>query len=99
MAEKKHASGIVAAGDLTQRVGVEQIRARGIDVDQLLELLIDAAGAEFTTYYYYTILRMSGESESAHRTTGRSMYEGRDRSSDVTIPWQHRSMGDCNRLE
>ena len=58
MAEKKHASGIVASGDLTKRVGVEQIRSRGVDVDQLIELLIDAAGAEFTTYYYYTILRM-----------------------------------------
>jgi ferritin-like protein len=48
----------VAPGDLTQRVGVEAITARGIDVDQLLEKLIDAAGAEFMTYYYYTILRM-----------------------------------------
>lgn len=59
MDEKKHASdGIVRAGDLTRRVGVEQIRMRGVDVDRLIELLIDAAGAEFTTYYYYTILRM-----------------------------------------
>jgi ferritin-like protein len=59
MADKKHASdGIVAAGDLTKRVGVEQIRMRGVEVERLLELLIDAAGAEFTTYYYYTILRM-----------------------------------------
>lgn len=60
MAEKKHASdSVVAAGDLTKRVGVEQIRIRGVDVDHLLNLLIDAAGAEFTTYYYYTILRMN----------------------------------------
>ncbi len=59
MAQKKHASdGIVAAGDVTKRVGVEQIRMRGVDVDHLVNLLIDAAGAEFTTYYYYTILRM-----------------------------------------
>ena len=56
--EKPHASGKVKAGDLTQRVGVEQIAARGVDVPALLEKLIDAAGAEFTTYYYYTILRM-----------------------------------------
>jgi ferritin-like protein len=56
---KKHASdGIVGHGDLTKRVGVEQIRMRGVDVDRLVDLLIDAAGAEFTTYYYYTILRM-----------------------------------------
>lgn len=59
MPEKKHASdGIVGAGDLTKRVGVEQIRMRGVDVERLIDLLIDAAGAEFTTYYYYTILRM-----------------------------------------
>ncbi len=60
MAKKKHASdSVVAAGDVTKRVGVEQIRVRGVDIDHLLNLLIDAAGAEFTTYYYYTILRMN----------------------------------------
>jgi ferritin-like protein len=57
--EKRHARGKVAAGDLTQRVGVEAIEARGVDVRELVEKLIDAAGAEFTTYYYYTILRMN----------------------------------------
>jgi len=56
--EKPHASGRVRAGDVTQRVGVEQLDARGVDVPRLVEKLIDAAGAEFTTYYYYTILRM-----------------------------------------
>src|SRR3954465_8325817 len=56
--EKVHARGKVKAGDVTQRVGVEAIEARGVDVQQLREKLIDAAGAEFTTYYYYTILRM-----------------------------------------
>lgn len=55
---KLHASGKVQAGDVTQRVGVEQIASRGINVPELIEKLIDAAGAEFTTYYYYTILRM-----------------------------------------
>ncbi len=56
--DKPNAQGRVAPGDLTQRVGVEAITARGVDVDQLLEKLVDAAGAEFMTYYYYTILRM-----------------------------------------
>lgn len=56
--QKPHAVGKVRAGDVTQRVGVEQVEARGVDVKQLVEKLIDAAGAEFTTYYYYTILRM-----------------------------------------
>lgn len=61
MAEHKrpHAKGLVKAGDCSKRVGVEAIRSRGIDVEQLIEKLIDAAGAEFTTYYYYTILRMN----------------------------------------
>lgn len=59
MAEKKHAKGKVKHGDLTQRVGVEQMRQRGVDVEDLVEKLIDAAGAEFTTYYYYTLLRMN----------------------------------------
>src|ERR687886_2796621 len=55
---KPHATGKTKPGDVTQRVGVEQIGARGVNVEQLLENLIDAAGAEFTTYYYYTILRV-----------------------------------------
>src|SRR5947207_13770122 len=55
---KPHASGLVPHGDVTQRVGVEAIMARGVEVDTLIEKLIDAAGAEFTTYYFYTILRM-----------------------------------------
>ena len=57
--DKPHARGKVPAGDVTQRVGVEAIEARGVDAAQLVEKLIDAAGAEFTTYYYYTILRMN----------------------------------------
>ncbi|MDQ4144381.1 MAG: DNA protection protein DPS [Actinomycetota bacterium] len=56
--KKRHAAGRVKSGDLGERVGVEQVESRGVDVDELIEKLIDAAGAEFTTYYYYTILRM-----------------------------------------
>jgi ferritin-like protein len=56
--KKPHASGRVKAGDVTRSVGVEAIEARGVNVSELLDKLIDAAGAEFTTYYYYTILRM-----------------------------------------
>src|SRR5437899_4316275 len=55
---KPHATGKTKPGDVSERVGVEQIRSRGVNVEQLLEKLIDAAGAEFTTYYYYTLLRM-----------------------------------------
>src|SRR5205823_7365619 len=54
-----HATGKTKPGDVSERVGVEQIRSRGVNVEQLLEKLIDAAGAEFTTYYSYTLLRMN----------------------------------------
>ncbi|MFB6291119.1 MAG: DNA protection during starvation protein [Candidatus Bipolaricaulia bacterium] len=36
---------------------VELIEQKGIDIEDLTEKLIDAAAAEFTTYYYYTNLR------------------------------------------
>lgn len=55
---KPHAVGRIKAGDVTQRVGVEALESRGVNVGELVEKLVDAAGAEFTTYYYYTILRM-----------------------------------------
>src|SRR5207248_10330867 len=38
--------------------GVKKLAARGVNVKALIEKRIAAAGAEFTTYYYYTILRM-----------------------------------------
>jgi ferritin-like protein len=39
------------------RVAREMVERAGVDVEQLLELLVDNAAAELTTYYYYTILR------------------------------------------
>src|SRR5712672_352828 len=58
MPEKQNVQ-VVKAGDVTQRVGVEVIRARGVDVEKLIKMLIANAAAEFaSTYYYYTILRM-----------------------------------------
>jgi ferritin-like protein len=35
------------------------VEKAGIDVDQLLELLVKNASAELTTFYYYTILRVN----------------------------------------
>jgi len=58
VAGKPHAKGKVRMGDVTQRVGIEVMEARGVNVEELREKLIDAVAAEFTTYYYYTILRM-----------------------------------------
>ncbi|MGB9022686.1 MAG: ferritin-like domain-containing protein, partial [Candidatus Bathyarchaeia archaeon] len=39
------------------KVAREMVEKSGINVDQLVELLVKNAAAELTTYYYYTILR------------------------------------------
>lgn len=39
------------------RVAREMVERAGVNVEQLLELLVANAAAELTTYYYYTILR------------------------------------------
>ncbi len=39
------------------KVAIEMVKKAGVDVDKLLELLVNNAAAELTTYYYYTILR------------------------------------------
>ena len=41
------------------RVAREMVEKAGINVDELVELLIKNASAELTTYYYYTILRVN----------------------------------------
>lgn len=41
------------------RVAREMVEKAGVNVDQLLELLVKNAAAELTTYYYYTILRVN----------------------------------------
>ena len=56
-ADKPHSTGHVEQGDTSKRVGAEVVRERGVDPEELREKLIDAIGAEFTTYYYYTNLR------------------------------------------
>ncbi|MBC7221454.1 DNA protection protein DPS [Candidatus Bipolaricaulota bacterium] len=39
------------------KVAREMVEKAGVNVDQLLDLLVRNAAAELTTYYYYTILR------------------------------------------
>lgn len=39
------------------KVALQMVEQAGIDVKQLVDKLVRAAAAEFTTYYYYTILR------------------------------------------
>lgn len=41
------------------RVAREMVEKSGVNVDQLVELLVKNAAAELTTFYYYTILRVN----------------------------------------
>ena len=41
------------------KVARQMVEQAGIDVNVLLDKLVRAAGAEFTTFYYYTILRVN----------------------------------------
>ena len=41
------------------RVAREMVEQAGVDVNVLLDKLVAAAGAEFTTFYYYTLLRVN----------------------------------------
>jgi ferritin-like protein len=41
------------------KVAREMVERAGVNVDQLIELLVNNAAAELTTYYYYTILRVN----------------------------------------
>ena len=58
------------------KVAREMVEKAGINVDELLELLITNAAAELTTFYYYTILRanligLEGEGIKAIAETAR----------------------------
>jgi ferritin-like protein len=46
-------------GHTMARVAREMVEKAGVNLDQLLELLVKNAAAELTTYYYYTILRVN----------------------------------------
>ncbi len=39
------------------KVAIEMVKKSGVDLDELVDLLVKNAAAELTTYYYYTILR------------------------------------------
>jgi ferritin-like protein len=41
------------------KVAQEVVQKSGVNVDELVQKLVRAASAEFTTYYYYTILRVN----------------------------------------
>jgi ferritin-like protein len=46
-------------GEHMAKVTREMVEEAGINVDELLELLVKNAAAELTTFYYYTILRVN----------------------------------------
>jgi ferritin-like protein len=41
------------------KVARQMVEKSGLDIDKLLDKLVAAAGAEFTTFYYYTLLRVN----------------------------------------
>jgi ferritin-like protein len=41
------------------KVAIELVKKSGVNVDELVKKLVRAAAAEFTTFYYYTILRVN----------------------------------------
>ena len=41
------------------KVAQEMVKKAGVNLDELVELLVNNAAAELTTYYYYTILRVN----------------------------------------
>ena len=45
-------------GEKLKIVALEVLEKNGVNVERLKELITKGVGAEFTTYYYYTILRM-----------------------------------------
>jgi ferritin-like protein len=47
----------ITGGDRIAKVTREMVEKSGVNVDQLVELLVKNAAAELTTFYYYTILR------------------------------------------
>lgn len=46
-------------GGVMTKVTREMVEKAGVNVKQLVDLLVKNAAAELTTYYYYTILRVN----------------------------------------
>jgi ferritin-like protein len=59
------------------KVAREMVELAGVNVDELLELLVNNAAAELTTYYYYTILRVNliGLDGETERIEDRNHFE------------------------
>jgi ferritin-like protein len=56
----------------------------GVNVDVLLDKLLRAAGAEFTTFYYYTILRFNAIGEGLKEIIEDARIEDRNHFEALT---------------
>jgi ferritin-like protein len=56
--DKVSSVGTVNDDKIPNIVALEVLEKNGVNIDRLKELITKGVGAEFTTYYYYTILRM-----------------------------------------
>jgi len=71
------------------KVAREMVERAGVNVDQLLELLVKNAAAELTTYYYYTILRanlIGLQGESLKEIAEVARIEDRNHF-EALVPW------------
>ncbi|MEA2331011.1 MAG: hypothetical protein QOH58_1149 [Thermoleophilaceae bacterium] len=57
----------VRPGDLSERVGVAELRARGVDVAELVAKLAEAAAAALAAHYRYTVLALHLAGNADHR--------------------------------
>ena len=67
---------VVQAGDVTQRVGVEVIRARGVDVEKLIRMLVANAAAEFASTYYVCMVPLQDSVIDSTRNGGAELSRG-----------------------
>src|SRR2546423_14177556 len=71
------------------KVARQMVEEAGVDVAVLLDKLVAAAGAEVTTFYYYTILRGSAigmEGEGLKEVIEDARIEGRKQFEALTPP-------------
>jgi ferritin-like protein len=69
--------------EITAKVARGMVEKTGVNVDQLVELLVKNSAAELTTFYYYTILRedlIGLEGEGIKEIAKTARIEDRNRS-------------------
>ena len=69
------------------KVAREMVEQAGVNVDELIELLVTNAAAELTTYYYYTVLRVNLiglDGETIKEIAETALFLVSDASSHIT---------------